>query len=158
MTYLWGSAAKISGHTDTETPKVNSHNDCPKDIADCNPNDYAIIIIVNYVAWGEIPPGKPLLSQLPCPPASAATAMITIYYSAYNIIDTTVPELLKTRVMPHTWFDRYNAVNIYPDQPILLRHDLAHCLLILIIIIIVETYIKVSNMEKNKILVGGSKI
>jgi len=182
MTYLWGEPERklICDITDTENPESKIHTMIvQKDIADCNPNDYAIIIIAaNYVACRlrEIPPMGSLsdTSQLRSPSAVrfAASAMMNPFIVKGALCHalwllTPVPELLKNRrVICHTVVlaDIYNAGAIYtPDQShVVVDNDLVTARSVADINnyckALVETYIKVSNMEKNKILVGGSKI
>lgn len=66
MTYLWGKPERkiICDITDTENPEKQIHTMIvKKDIAECNPNDYAIVLVAaNYVACRlrEIPPMRSL--------------------------------------------------------------------------------------------------
>lgn len=135
MTYLWGNVNRkiICDITDTENPESNIHTMVVnKDIADCNPNDYAIVLVAaNYVACRlrEIPPMGSLASKDLLRSPSAVRFMASAMMNPFIIkgalchalwLLTPVPELLKGRkVICHTVVlaDICNAGAIYVPEP-----------------------------------------
>ncbi|MDR1914497.1 MAG: DJ-1/PfpI family protein [Clostridiales bacterium] len=135
MTYLWGNQERklICDITDTEHPEQAIHTMLvKKEIANCNPNDYDIVLIAaNYVACRlrEIPPMGSLanagLLRSPAAVRFIASAMTNQFIVKGALCHalwllTPVPELLKGRkVICHTVVlaDIYNAGGVYvPDQ------------------------------------------
>lgn len=134
MTYLWGNANRklICDITDAENPESEIHTMVvDKEIADYNPNDYAIVLVAaNYVACRlrEIPPMGSLGSVETLRSPAAVRFMASAMMNP-NIIKgalchglwllTPTPELLKNRkVICHTVVlaDVNNAGAIYlPD-------------------------------------------
>jgi protease I len=135
MTYLWGKPERkiICDITDTENPEKQIHTMIvKKDIAECNPNDYAIVLVAaNYVACRlrEIPPmgslGGTDLLRSPSAVRFIASAMMNpaiikgaLCHGLWLL--TPLPELLKNRkVICHTVVlsDVYNAGAIYVPDP-----------------------------------------
>lgn len=132
MTYLWGNTERtIVSDVDSEDKKIGKMV-VTKEIADANPNDYAIVLTAaNYVAvrLREIPPmGCLANSDMVRAPAAVrfmASAMMNPYVVKGALchalwILTPVPELLKDRrVICHTVVlaDVVNAGAIYvPDE------------------------------------------
>jgi protease I len=135
MTYLWGAAERriVSDVTDAENPKDKIQTILiKKEIAKCNPNDYAIVLTAaNYVACRlrEIPPmgslGGVELLRSPAAVRFMASAMANpqivkgaLCHSLWIL--TPNPELLKGRkVICHTVVlaDVYNAGAIYVPEP-----------------------------------------
>lgn len=128
MTYLWGKPERILVSDITEVDGELHSMTVKKEIADANPNDYAIVLIAaNYVACRlrEIPPMGCLadISQLRSPAAVRfmASAMMNPQVVKGALchglwILTPVPELLKGRkVICHTVVlaDVVNAGAIY---------------------------------------------
>jgi protease I len=135
MTYLWGQRERriICDITDTENPESQIHTMLiDKEIAECNPNDYDVVLVAaNYVACRlrEIPPMGSLgsVDRLRSPAAVrfAASAMANPFIVKGCLchalwLYTPVPELLKGRkVICHTVVlaDVHNAGAIYiPDE------------------------------------------
>lgn len=132
LTYLWGKSERvIVSDVDSPDKEVQSMT-VTKEIADANPNDYAIVITAaNYVAvrLREIPPmgcmGDASLVRSPAAVRFMASAMMNPYIVKGALchalwILTPVPELLKDRrVICHTVVlaDAINAGAIYvPDE------------------------------------------
>lgn len=132
LTYLWGKSERvIVSDVDSPDKEVQSMT-VTKEIADANPNDYAIVITAaNYVAvrLREIPPmgciGDASLVRSPAAVRFIASAMMNSYIVKGALchalwILTPVPELLKDRrVICHTVVlaDVINAGAIYvPDE------------------------------------------
>jgi protease I len=144
MTYLNGKSERriVCDITDAESPEKHIHTMVvKKEIADCNPNDYDIVLVAaNYVACRlrEIPPIGSLggVNLLRSPPAVrfAASAMQNprivkgcLCHALW--LYTPVPELLKGRkVICHTVVlaDIHNAGAIYVPDPshIVIDNDL----------------------------------
>ena len=132
MTYLWGKPERTIVGDVTEDNQTIPSMVVKKDIADCNPNDYAIVLTAaNYVACRlrEIPPmgslGDASLLRSPAAVRFMAGAMMNpqIVKGALSHalwILTPVPELLMGRkVICHTVVlaDVINAGGIYvPDK------------------------------------------
>lgn len=132
MTYLWGKPERVIVSDVTEPGQVAETMMVKKEIADCNPNDYAIVLTAaNYVACRlrEIPPmgsmGNTGLLRSPAAVRFMAGAMMNpqivkgaLCHSLWIL--TPLPELLKgRRVICHTVVlaDVYNAGAIYvPDE------------------------------------------
>lgn len=132
MTYLWGERDRVIVSDVTEEGQAVESMIIKKEIADCNPNDYAIVLTAaNYVACRlrEIPPmgslGDTDLLRSPAAVRFMASAMMNpqivkgaLCHSLWIL--TPVPELLKGRkVICHTVVlaDVYNAGAIYvPDE------------------------------------------
>ncbi len=132
MTYLWGERDRVIVSDVTEEGQAVESMTIKKEIADCNPNDYAIVLTAaNYVACRlrEIPPmgslGDTDLLRSPAAVRFMASAMMNpqivkgaLCHSLWIL--TPVPELLKGRkVICHTVVlaDVYNAGAIYvPDE------------------------------------------
>lgn len=141
LTYLWGkSERKIVSDVDSPEKEVCSMV-ITKEIADANPNDYAVVITAaNYVAvrLREIPPmgcmGDANLVRSPAAVRFMASAMMNPYIVKGALchalwILTPVPELLKNRrVICHTVVlaDVINAGAIYvpDDSHVVIDHDL----------------------------------
>lgn len=141
LTYLWGkSERKIVSDVDSPEKEVCSMV-ITKEIADANPNDYAVVITAaNYVAvrLREIPPmgcmGDASLVRSPAAVRFMASAMMNPYIVKGALchalwILTPVPELLKNRrVICHTVVlaDVINAGAIYvpDDSHVVIDHDL----------------------------------
>jgi protease I len=135
LSYLWGAKERkiICDITDAENPEEHIHTmRVNKDIASCNPNDYAIILVAaNYVACRlrEIPPmhslgGPELLRTAPAVQFIAGAMMNkTIVKGAlcHGLwLLTPVPELLKGRkVICHTVVlaDVVNAGAVFVPEP-----------------------------------------
>ncbi len=135
LSLLWGQKEKriICDITDADNPEEQIHTMVVnKDVADCNPNDYAIVLVAaNYVACRlrEIPPMHSLgsVDELRTPPAVRffAGAMMnkkivkgTLCHSLWLL--TPVPELLKGRkVTCHTVVlaDVHNAGAVFVPDP-----------------------------------------
>ena len=132
LTYLWGKSERVIV-SDVDSPEKNVETmTVTKEIADANPNDYAIVITAaNYVAvrLREIPPmGCMADADFVRSPAAVrfmASAMMNPYIVKGALchalwILTPVPELLKgRRVICHTVVlaDVVNAGAIYiPDE------------------------------------------
>lgn len=135
MTYLWGNPQRkiICDITDTENPEKQIHTMIvKKEIADCNPNDYAIVLVAaNYVACRlrEIPPmgslGSTDLLRSPSAVRFMASAMMNpsilkgaLCHGLWLL--TPLPELLKGRkIICHTVVlaDIHNAGAIYIPDP-----------------------------------------
>ena len=131
MTYLWGQPERVIVCDVTEVGQPIESMLVKKEIADCNPNDYAIVITAaNYVACRlrEIPPmgslGNTELLRSPAAVRFMASAMMNPQIVKGALchalwILTPVPELLKGRkVICHTVVlaDVCNAGGIYvPD-------------------------------------------
>jgi protease I len=144
MTYLYGKPERkiICDITDTENPAEHIHTmSVKKEIADCNPNDYDMVLVAaNYVACRlrEIPPTGSLadvnLLRSPVAVRFAASAMANpkivkgcLCHSLW--LYTPVPELLKgRRVICHTVVlaDIHNAGAVYVPDPshIVIDNDL----------------------------------
>ena len=132
MTYLWGKPERVIVSDVTEVGQPVESMVVKKEIADCNPNDYAIILTAaNYVACRlrEIPPmgslGNTDVLRSPAAVRFMASAMMNPQIVKGALchalwILTPVPELLKGRkVICHTVVlaDVYNAGGIYvPDE------------------------------------------
>lgn len=132
MTYLWGKPERVIVSDVTEVGQPVESMVVKKEIADCNPNDYAIILTAaNYVACRlrEIPPmgslGNTEVLRSPAAVRFMASAMMNPQIVKGALchalwILTPVPELLKGRkVICHTVVlaDVYNAGGIYvPDE------------------------------------------
>ncbi len=134
MTYLWGETERklICDITDVENPERHIHTMVVnKDIADCNPNDYAVVLVAaNYVACRlrEIPPmgslGNTDRLRSPAAVRFMASAMMNPFVVKGALCHalwllTPVPELLKGRkVICHTVVlaDIYNAGAIYTPE------------------------------------------
>lgn len=132
MTYLWGDTERVIVSDVTEKGQMPESMLVKKEIADCNPNDYAIVLTAtNYVACRlrEIPPmgslGSTDLLRSPAAVRFMASAMMNpnivkgaLCHSLWIL--TPVPELLKgRRVICHTVVlaDIYNAGAVYvPDE------------------------------------------
>lgn len=132
MTYLWGQPQRtIVSDVDSEGKQVEKMV-VTKEIADANPNDYAIVITAaNYVAvrLREIPP-RGCLASADLVRSPAAVRFMASAMMNPNIVKgalchalwilTPVPELLKNRkVICHTVVlaDVINAGAIYvPDE------------------------------------------
>lgn len=132
MTYLWGERDRVIVSDVTEEGQAVESMIIKKEIADCNPNDYAIVLTAaNYVACRlrEIPPmgslGDTDLLRSPAAVRFMASAMMNpqivkgaLCHSLWIL--TPVPELIKGRkVICHTVVlaDVYNAGAIYvPDE------------------------------------------
>lgn len=132
MTYLWGDTERVIVSDVTEKGQMPETMLVKKEIADCNPNDYAIVLTAaNYVACRlrEIPPmgslGNTDLLRAPSAVRFMASAMMNpnivkgaLCHSLWIL--TPVPELLKGRkVICHTVVlaDVHNAGAIYvPDE------------------------------------------
>lgn len=135
MANLWGKESQkfICDITDPDNPQDQIHTmTCELDVAACNPNDYAIILVAaNYVACRlrEIPPMHSLgsVETLKTPPAVRffASAMMN-----RNIVKgalchglwllTPVPELLQgRRVICHSVVlaDIHNAGGVFVPSP-----------------------------------------
>lgn len=135
MANLWGKPELkiIADITDTENPEEHIHTMVlTKDVAHCNPSDYAIVLVAaNYVACRlrEIPPMFSLgsIERLKTPPAVRffANAMMNkdivkgcLCHSLWLL--TPVPELLKDRkITCHTVVlaDIHNAGAIFVPDP-----------------------------------------
>jgi len=132
MTYLWGEQQRTIVSDVTEVGQTVHSMTVTKDIADCNPNDYAIVLTAaNYIACRlrEIPPmgslASPDLLRSPAAVRFVANAMMNpqivkgMLCHALWIL-TPVPELLRGRkVICHTVVlaDVVNAGGIYvPEQ------------------------------------------
>lgn len=132
MTYLWGKPERtIVSDVDSEDKKIEKMV-VTKEIADANPNNYAIVLTAaNYVAvrLREIPPMGCLANadmvRAPAAVRFMASAMMNPYVVKGALchalwILTPVPELLKDRrVICHTVVlaDVVNAGAIYvPDE------------------------------------------
>ena len=115
MTYLWGKKERIIVSDVTEPDKIPETLTVCKDIADANPNDYAIVLCAaNYVACRlrEIPPmgslGSPDEVRSPSAVRFMASAMmdhkiIKGFLCHALWLMTPCPELLKDRkVICHT--------------------------------------------------------
>lgn len=115
MTYLWGKKERIIVSDVTEVSQPVQSMVVTKEIADCNPNDYAIVLTAaNYVACRlrEIPPmgsmGDVSLLRSPAAVRFMAGAMMNpgivkgaLCHALWIL--TPVPELLKGRkVICHT--------------------------------------------------------
>lgn len=132
MTYLWGKPERVIVSDVTEVGQPVESMVVKKEIADCNPNDYAIILTAaNYVACRlrEIPPmgslGNTDVLRSPAAVRFMASAMMNPQIVKGALchalwILTPIPELLKGRkVICHTVVlaDVYNAGGIYvPDE------------------------------------------
>lgn len=132
MTYLWGKPERVIVSDVTEENQPLQSMVVKKEIADCNPNDYAIVLTAaNYVACRlrEIPPmgslGDISLLRSPAAVRFMAGAMMNPQIVKGALchalwILTPVPELLKGRkVICHTVVlaDVVNAGGIYvPDE------------------------------------------
>lgn len=132
MTYLWGKPERTIVGDVTEDNQTIPSMVVKKDIADCNPNDYAIVLTAaNYVACRlrEIPPmgslGDASLLRSPAAVRFMAGAMMNPQIVKGALchalwILTPVPELLMGRkVICHTVVlaDVINAGGIYvPDK------------------------------------------
>lgn len=132
MTYLWGKQERVIVSDVTEAGESAESMLVKKEIADCNPNDYAIVITAaNYVACRlrEIPPmgslGSTDLLRAPAAVRFMASAMMNPQIVKGALchalwILTPVPELLRGRkVICHTVVlaDVYNAGAVYvPDE------------------------------------------
>lgn len=133
MTYLWGASERriVSDVTDAKNPTAQTML-VKKEIANCNPNDYAIVLTAaNYVACRlrEIPPMGNLagveLLRSPSAVRFMASAMMNPQIVKGALchglwILTPVPELLKgRRVICHTVVlaDVHNAGGIYVPEP-----------------------------------------
>lgn len=132
MTYLWGKPERTIVGDVTEENQTIPSMVVKKDIADCNPNDYAIVLTAaNYVACRlrEIPPmgslGDASLLRSPAAVRFMAGAMMNPQIVKGALchalwILTPVPELLMGRkVICHTVVlaDVINAGGIYvPDK------------------------------------------
>lgn len=132
MTYLLGKKERMIVSDVTETGELPESMMVKKEIADCNPNDYAIVLTAaNYVACRlrEIPPmgslGSTDLLRSPAAVRFMAGAMMNPQIVKGALchalwILTPVPELLRGRkVICHTVIlaDVYNAGAIYvPDE------------------------------------------
>lgn len=132
MTYLWGKPERTIVGDVTEENQTIPSMVVKKDIADCNPNDYAIVLTAaNYVACRlrEIPPmgslGDASLLRSPAAVRFMAGAMMNPQIVKGALchalwILTSVPELLMGRkVICHTVVlaDVINAGGIYvPDK------------------------------------------
>lgn len=132
MTYLLGKPERVIVSDVTEVNQEVQSMVVKKEIADCNPNDYAIVLTAaNYVACRlrEIPPmgslGDVSLLRSPAAVRFMAGAMMnpqivkgTLCHALWIL--TPVPELLKGRkVICHTVVlaDVVNAGGIYvPDE------------------------------------------
>ena len=135
LTNLWGESSRklICDITDTEHPENAIHTmTVKKDVAACNPNDYAIVLCAaNYVACRlrEIPPMFSLgtVERLRTPPAVRffASAMMNrdivkgaLCHALWLL--TPVPELLAGRkVICHTVVlaDVHNAGAVFVPDP-----------------------------------------
>ena len=135
MTYLWGKESRklICDITDTDNPQQEIHTmTVDKEIAQCKPEDYDIILIAaNYVACRlrEIPPMGSLgsIEQLQSPPA---VQFMAAAMANHNIVKgalchglwllTPLPHVLRNRnVICHTVVlaDIYNArANYVPTE------------------------------------------
>ena len=132
MTYLWGKPERVIVSDVTEVGQPVESMVVKKEIGDCNPNDYAIVLTAaNYVACRlrEIPPmgslGNTEVLRSPAAVRFMASAMMNPQIVKGALchalwILTPVPELLKGRkVICHTVVlaDVYNAGGIYvPDE------------------------------------------
>ena len=132
MTYLWGKKERIIVSDVTEPDKIPETLTVYKDIADANPNDYAIVLCAaNYVACRlrEIPPmgslGSPDEVRSPSAVRFMASAMmdhkiIKGFLCHALWLMTPCPELLKDRkVICHTVVlsDVINAGAVFvPDE------------------------------------------
>ena len=132
MTYLWGKKERIIVSDVTEPDKIPETLTVCKDIADANPNDYAIVLCAaNYVACRlrEIPPmgslGSPDEVRSPSAVRFMASAMmehkiIKGFLCHALWLMTPCPELLKDRkVICHTVVlsDVINAGAVFvPDE------------------------------------------
>jgi len=132
MTYLWGKSERVIVSDVTEAGKQPETMLIKKEIADCNPNDYAIVLVAaNYVACRlrEIPPmgslGDKSLLRSPAAVRFMASAMMNpkivkgaLCHALWIL--TPLPELLSGRkVICHTVVlaDIINAGGIYvPDE------------------------------------------
>ena len=132
MTYLWGDTERVIVSDVTEKGQMPESMLVKKEIADCNPNDYVIVLTAaNYVACRlrEIPPmgslGNTDLLRSPAAVRLMWSAMMNpqivkgaLCHSLWIL--TPVPELLKGRkVICHTVVlaDVYNAGAVYvPDE------------------------------------------
>lgn len=132
MTYLWGKPERVIVNDVTEIGQPLESMVVKKEIADCNPNDYAIVLTAaNYVACRlrEVPPmgtlGNTDILRSPAAVRFVASAMMNpnivkgaLCHSLWILTPT--PELLKGRkVICHTVVlaDIYNAGAIYvPDE------------------------------------------
>lgn len=144
LTYLWGKSSRriICDITDPYKAEEEIHTmDVELDIADCDPNDYAIVLIAaNYVACRlrEIPPMGSLgsIEQLSSPPA---VQFIKKAMMRKDIVKgalchalwlmTPIPKLLKGRnIICHTVVlaDIHNAGAVYVPSPthVVIDHDL----------------------------------
>ncbi len=132
MTYLWGKPERTIVSDVTEVGQKAESMLVKREIADCNPNDYAIVLTAaNYVACRlrEIPPmgslGSTELLRSPAAVRFMAGAMMNPQIVKGALchalwILTPVPELLRGRkVICHTVVlsDVYNAGGVYvPDE------------------------------------------
>lgn len=132
MTYLWSKPERVIVSDVTEKNQPLESMVVKKEIADCNPNDYAIVLTAaNYVACRlrEIPPmgslGDVNLLRSPAAVRFMAGAMMNPQIVKGALchalwILTPVPELLKGRkVICHTVVlaDVVNAGGVYvPDE------------------------------------------
>lgn len=131
MTYLWGKPERVIVSDVTEENQPVESMVVKKEIADCNPNDYAIVLTAaNYVACRlrEIPPmgslGDVSLLRSPAAVRFMAGAMMNPQIVKGALchalwILTPVPELLKGRkVICHTVVlaDVVNAGGIYVPE------------------------------------------
>lgn len=132
MTYLWGEKERVIVSDVTEPSQPVQSMVVTKEIGECNPNDYAIVLTAaNYVACRlrEIPPmgslGDVSLLRSPAAVRFMAGAMMNpaivkgaLCHALWIL--TPVPELLKgRRVICHTVVlaDIVNAGSIYvPDE------------------------------------------
>lgn len=132
MTYLWGKPERVLvSDVDSESKELQKMTVC-REIADANPNDYAIVLCAaNYVACRlrEIPPmGSLANADLVRSPAAVrfmANAMMNpsivkgaLCHALWIL--TPVPELLKGRkVICHTVVlsDIINAGGVYVPEP-----------------------------------------
>ncbi len=132
MTYLWGEKERVIVSDVTEPSQPVQSMVVTKEIGECNPNDYAIVLTAaNYVACRlrEIPPmgslGDVSLLRSPAAVRFMAGAMMNpaivkgaLCHALWIL--TPVPELLKgRRVICHTVVlaDIVNAGGIYvPDE------------------------------------------
>jgi len=115
LTYLWGSKSRVLVSDVTEPDKMPETMTFCKDIADANPNDYAIVLCAaNYVACRlrEIPPVVNLRSAEELRSPSAVRFMASAMMNPKIVkgflchalwLMTPCPELLKNRkVICHT--------------------------------------------------------
>lgn len=115
LTYLWGNKSRVLVSDVTEPDKMPETMTVSKDIADANPNDYAIVLCAaNYVACRlrEIPPMGNIGSADEVRSPSAVRFMASAMMNPQIVkgflchalwLMTPCPELLKSRkVICHT--------------------------------------------------------